>query len=108
MSELVWPAVVVFCAVLLFIRTKPRAAPPPPVDLGLLDARFAKLETAAGEQTPKAIVDRLNIVSKEMTEIIKPRLLAVEETAAEAKRTAGKLMAVHSSKVITGSAKPIE
>lgn len=112
MSEFIWPATVLLVAlILVFARSRPGLDGQQMTELIRIvrerfEAQFKALEQQKGEQTPKAIVDRLNLIAKDLNETIKPRILAVEEVAQEAKRLADRHQSAATSKAIAGIKTP--
>lgn len=99
--DLVWPAVAVFCALLAFVRTRPKDSGAHAV-IGPMIDRIAKLESTAAASTTKALVDRLNVLSDDMM-AVKPRVIELEVAVREVTGTVSSMKTSTALKKMTGA-----
>lgn len=107
MTELVWPVTVLIVAALAFVRTKPKpvySVLGPDMEeykakIDRMTRELDDLQKRLNESTPKAVVDRLNVLSQDML-AVKPRVLAIEETLGAAVVDVGRLKTASALKQI--------
>jgi BMFP domain-containing protein YqiC len=107
MTEYIWPTVIAFGMLLLFIRTRPKSLGEDLAVLARLKLRehseeIEALKKVQADSAPKQLVDRMNVVSKEMVELVKPALISHAERLAQLEMKMTRLDAAKAAKAIAG------